>query len=538
MRETVRERRVVSFGREYKRKGFNAGDARRDYRESLVSIFIDNLNPKVDSIGLWGIFKPFGKVRNVYLSTKRTNINSCFAFIRFETMEEAVKVAKMVNGMHVYGWPINSKVAAYGWNCHRTHDPRPSQFQPKSREEDGLLKDRNCEDQKVEHKGSRSYVELVIGLQKSKSRIEEEWVMSWNDQNNEDEWLSRCAVGILKDFTNMERVNHRLSSRGFSFCLTYLGDKLVLWCFDSDIERDGFVKNKFFWDDRFSSMAKWSSKFTPQARLVWIRYEGVPMRFWKEDFFMKLGWLLGEPLMIEEDTVIKWRFDRGKKLLLVPKDLACLGLQAHEKNSLETRLEGSQKITDGTKSKDNPGPLDYSNPSNFSPLSATRLGISVIQDDTFSSRPSMISNEWKREGEFVSGRELLAIPQKSRRRKKCYSSKQHDMKIRNARRRLTGEVGQDEGNNKAVGGNHEDWILEEEIAKVIDKGIFMGYDFKKEKLNDQSRVNWSLEDEITKVIEMGVSLSFDFNGKEKVIEEEIMRRESEDMCRVEGLEEK
>ncbi|KAK2652393.1 hypothetical protein Ddye_012249 [Dipteronia dyeriana] len=168
--------------------------------------------------------------------------------------------------------------------------------------------------------------------------------MSWNDQNNEDEWLSRCVIGILKYFANVESVNLRLSSRGFSFSSTYLGDKLVLWCFDLDLERDGFVKNRFFWDDRFSPMAKWSSKFTPQACMVLIRCEGVPMRFWKEDFFMKLGWLLGEPLMIEEDTVMKRRFDRGNFLLLVPKDLAC---PDKEKSILYVRGKPKAKVKGG-----------------------------------------------------------------------------------------------------------------------------------------------------------------------------------------------
>ena len=43
-------------------------EGRRDFRDNLHSIFIDNLNEKVDLLCLWGLFKSFGKVRDIYLS--------------------------------------------------------------------------------------------------------------------------------------------------------------------------------------------------------------------------------------------------------------------------------------------------------------------------------------------------------------------------------------------------------------------------------------------------------------------------------------
>jgi hypothetical protein len=36
----------------------------------MFSIFVDNLNPVVDSARLWGMFKPFGKVRDVFSFSK------------------------------------------------------------------------------------------------------------------------------------------------------------------------------------------------------------------------------------------------------------------------------------------------------------------------------------------------------------------------------------------------------------------------------------------------------------------------------------
>ncbi|KAK3200506.1 hypothetical protein Dsin_023921 [Dipteronia sinensis] len=65
---------------------------------------------------LWGLIKPFGKVRDIFLSKEKSFRRSRFAFVRFETVEEAIKVAKTTDGMHVYGWPIVTKVATYGWS--------------------------------------------------------------------------------------------------------------------------------------------------------------------------------------------------------------------------------------------------------------------------------------------------------------------------------------------------------------------------------------------------------------------------------------
>ena len=43
-------------------------------------------------------------------------MRSCYAFVRFSTREEAERFAGLVNGMHVYGWPIRAKVADIDWN--------------------------------------------------------------------------------------------------------------------------------------------------------------------------------------------------------------------------------------------------------------------------------------------------------------------------------------------------------------------------------------------------------------------------------------
>ncbi|KAK3206386.1 hypothetical protein Dsin_020432 [Dipteronia sinensis] len=181
---------------------------------------------------------------------------------------------------------------------------------------------------KADSEGKQSFVDVVTRNQKciagNVADVGENVInMTWNSGNNEEEWLSRCAVGTLREFTDVSSINGRLRSRGFSFSSMYLWDKCILWVFESEFEREGFIYNRFFWDDKFSSMMRWSDSFNPQSRLAWIDCFGVPLRFWNVAFFNKIGWLLDEPLMVEEDTLLKKRFDRGRVLVLIPLNQSC-----------------------------------------------------------------------------------------------------------------------------------------------------------------------------------------------------------------------
>ncbi|KAK2653360.1 hypothetical protein Ddye_013216 [Dipteronia dyeriana] len=119
-RENPRERKPDSLGHEGSQAALNGKGPIRAAREGLVSIFIDNLNQCLDSFDLWGMFKSFGKVKDVFLSSKKSSQKVCFGFIRFETIKEASKVVKIVDGMLIFGWLIHAKVASFVWKSRRS----------------------------------------------------------------------------------------------------------------------------------------------------------------------------------------------------------------------------------------------------------------------------------------------------------------------------------------------------------------------------------------------------------------------------------
>ncbi|KAK1548763.1 hypothetical protein Q3G72_035111 [Acer saccharum] len=83
------------------------------------------------------------------------------------------------------------------------------------------------------------------------------------------------------------------------------------------------------------------------------------------------------------------------------------------------------------------------------------------------------------------------------------------------------------------------WNLDEEIAKVIEKGADLGVNFKlrstcskdEDGVKKNREDKWNLEEEVTKVIETGVALGLDFYGKEAEIAKYLSSRELEDEAR-------
>ncbi|KAK3219363.1 hypothetical protein Dsin_013333 [Dipteronia sinensis] len=261
-----KERVTNSLGCEGSQIVSSSRALRKDFRDGLFSIFIDNLNPKVDLKFLWGFFKVFGRVRDVFLSVTFHHRRSSFAFVKFGLWEEANKVANMVNGKQILGWPIISKMAAFGWKNRRSM----ALSQSGSRLVDGKGSNVNgkVNSAKKGHQMRQTFVDVINGH---------------HDRSKEE------------SLKMLEKVQEKI----------------------------GFMNNMPLWEDHFTSMNEWSDKFIPKSRLVLIRCCGVPLPCWNSGFFMKLGWKLGEPVHVEEDTLKRRWLDKWRLLVLVPQEWQC-----------------------------------------------------------------------------------------------------------------------------------------------------------------------------------------------------------------------
>ncbi|KAK3169114.1 hypothetical protein Dsin_000095 [Dipteronia sinensis] len=79
---------------------------------------------------------------------------------------------------------------------------------------------------------------------------------------------------------------------------------------------------------------------------IWIACVGVPIRFWNEAFFNKAGQKLGEMVMIEEETILKKRLDRGKILVLLPINHSCPDLIKVKVGPIKHKVRSSLSLNE------------------------------------------------------------------------------------------------------------------------------------------------------------------------------------------------
>ncbi|KAK2654294.1 hypothetical protein Ddye_014150 [Dipteronia dyeriana] len=140
----------------------------------------------------------------------------------------------------------------------------------------------------------------------------------WDDSNCDSNWLNFSLVGVLKSFTDISSIIQGMLSKQIFFTFYYLGDKNVLWLFKSKKDMETFLHNRKLWEDFFSSVCAWSPAITPQARLVWVEFGGIPLDCWGEGLFRSLGWVVGETLFVEKKTLDKSTLANGRVLVLIP----------------------------------------------------------------------------------------------------------------------------------------------------------------------------------------------------------------------------
>ncbi|KAK3205604.1 hypothetical protein Dsin_019650 [Dipteronia sinensis] len=148
-------------------------------------------------------------------------------------------------------------------------------------------------------------------------------VVKWNEEIVDSRWISLCAVGVFKKISDVCAMINRCSERNIQLSSYYIEDKNILWKFKSVELRNDFIRRKDLWVDFFSFVGGWSNDITPQCRLSWIEFRGIPLNVWCEEFFLKLGWAVGEVLLVEEETVNREILCRGKTLTLIPNGRSC-----------------------------------------------------------------------------------------------------------------------------------------------------------------------------------------------------------------------
>ncbi|KAK1553710.1 hypothetical protein Q3G72_002440 [Acer saccharum] len=246
--------------------------------------------------------------------------------------------------MHVFGWPISTKIASLEWKVRSKVDAwhsrkfnRGLKFNPGGNKVFNLGASKEAS--KVTYiRSSSSYAEAIrvshnnvnakdtnVSLRyapdvKETKRVE---LVKWEEEIFDSSWISLCAVGVFKKFFDVSSMIKRCSERNIQLSSFYLGDKNILWRFNSVEVRNTFIRRRDLWEDFFSFVGGRSCAVTPQYRLSWVEFSGIPLNVWCEEFFMKLGWAIGEPLLVEKETLSRDVLFKGRILSLIPNGRSC-----------------------------------------------------------------------------------------------------------------------------------------------------------------------------------------------------------------------
>lgn len=105
-------------GGEWTTVGSRCRRSKRSFRwENLVSVFVSNLPELTVADQLRLAFSSVGRVFDVFIpASSRRGRGFCFRFVRFGSMETAVRAVNLMNGRSFAGRGLEVNVAKFGWS--------------------------------------------------------------------------------------------------------------------------------------------------------------------------------------------------------------------------------------------------------------------------------------------------------------------------------------------------------------------------------------------------------------------------------------
>ncbi|XVF57147.1 hypothetical protein PTKIN_Ptkin06aG0180600 [Pterospermum kingtungense] len=283
----------------------------------LYTVFVNNLSRRVTRSALWEAFEAYGRVADMFISfhSKRP---FCFAFVRYRSVDECIRVVRGGNRRRIDGQVIMVKEASFGWK------ERCSDKELKSHREG--TSSRRTSQWRV--RDNRTFKEALMGafVRKesggaSKGVFLEEIFLGIDIPTQETEWLSHSVFAATKDSMFLDDVTEFVSKLGSKGMVSPIGGISVCVTFDSQNARDEFsdkivcMENSPLFD-----LQKWNGNHQ-KLIYVWVLIEDVPFHLWNVSFFEQLGNTWSSFMKTDECTMKKSRLDRAKILIKMDTQL-------------------------------------------------------------------------------------------------------------------------------------------------------------------------------------------------------------------------
>ncbi|ESW07945.1 hypothetical protein PHAVU_009G005600, partial [Phaseolus vulgaris] len=264
-----------------------------------TSFFFTNFPEHFLERDLWKVFQRWGRVLDVFVSRKLNARNQKFGFVRFQGVNDVFSLERELDAIWIGTWKLQVNL-------------------PKYQRKDGLRKQRNegsrlGEIRSVKGKQTEqfSFAQVVSeGVAKNgtsenaSSSLGDELVYQITVEVEQDSWLEGSYVGSFKEIPCMQSIKESFVMGGFNLVkLRYLGGRFVmLSCDEGGSLRKIIADNRSWFDEVFSTVTPWDGSFVLKERCAWIRCRGIPLQFWCNQSFSKVGVVVGEVVEIDEAT--------------------------------------------------------------------------------------------------------------------------------------------------------------------------------------------------------------------------------------------
>ncbi|OMO62245.1 hypothetical protein COLO4_33164 [Corchorus olitorius] len=412
MRESgsrVGGRRISNWARRQLTESFR-------WRLSLHAVYVSNLSNMVSKKAIWEIFNDFGVVVDVFLSNRKQNGSSCFAFVSgggqvntnfnpatrfnqrnvrlqssfYENRRRFVPNNRERGQRMVRGRSQVRRMFHRVRREDRRHGQSPGRKNgvlnnnPRSGGEDDAKDDSSpVEPPKNDTIQARTSIPIDNALEEEEVssdesndvvKYREDVVMDIHIPEVDMLWLERSIIVVLNSDGNLTEAIHVLSKMDLIVQIRELSTITLLLTVEEASLVDVCIGMVNSFDGNFiSTVESWEFSSTQRSSLVWVLLEEVPLELWHENFFTALCNDWGKLVKIDDITLRResLKFARCQVLISSLSDIPKLvvGTSMDIKFKIHVTVEKDAELVPMVSQEDNctPALLFYASQDDLSP---------------------------------------------------------------------------------------------------------------------------------------------------------------------------
>ncbi|XVF29450.1 hypothetical protein REPUB_Repub15cG0122200 [Reevesia pubescens] len=297
-----------------------------------VTVFVNNIPPKVHWRWLGRVFQWFGNVVDVYIPKKRNNRGSKFGFVRFETVVEARRAQWNLNGVWLIDHKISVNLARFSSRQNYWRKTLTSKSIASEKEEGKEVTKESSHNQekRKSYRQALNVVNIVVRREEEEATVSREQVVDGNSglvaKGSEAgsvsrgvvslenlHWLETSAIGKIKGDLELEFFAEEIKNVCSNDVLVrkLSGNECII-TFDSARDFNNLKQENWrLLENWLEEIAIWSENHHASNRVVWVACYGVPIHAWNIDTFRNIAERWGEFLRMDSVTLDFKAFNKG-----------------------------------------------------------------------------------------------------------------------------------------------------------------------------------------------------------------------------------